>query len=430
MKQMKYTVSKATNDKVEADMKVIVEELRKRIPGALSIILTGGFSRGEGPVKKIGKKGKEKFYLYNDYDVQVIAKEKLSKEEVDDIASEISQKLGYKGIKDVFYPFRKEGQTLEDNFYVDLKCDTPEDLKGLLPRIRNYELRNHSMILWGEDLRGLIPNYKMREIPRSEGAKLLLDRMSQMIEYYSTEGKYDKEVLTYFIQQAYTACCTSLLLLSGKYKIGYKTSMEILKESYVRDFPELKAVAPDLHKKIEQFVNWKTNPQKLPNEDVEAEWFLARKNILEVGKYFFGKFLGKKITGIGDLSRAILGMRRAFYLPYLKGMTKNKSGIDFGDLNILLLPFVSFALKYKYYKRLKILGVERPSVLFGKSPDLVIFSSLCYLIGSITETGVDERLLGKGQALLREVYPSKGHDWERASLDYANAYIAFFMQKL
>lgn len=420
----KFTGSKTADKKVEQDMEVIVKEILIRVPRVIGIFLTGGFSRGEGPIKKIGKK----FYPYNDYDIQVVVKNKIGKNKVDKIATEISQKLGYEGIKKVFYPFKKENQDIKKNFYIDLKVDSVTDLCGFLPRIRNYELKNHSMMLWGEDVRYLIPDFKLKDIPLSEGAKLLLDRMSQMIEYFSLEGKHEKECLCYFIQQAYAACVTSLLLLSRKYELGYLKSMKILKKTYEKDFPNLYSVIPYLADKIEQFIKWKVNPKKLPVKDVEKEWFVARKNIFEVSKYFFARFLKKKIRNERELAFGIYNMRKKFYLPYLRAVMKNKIGFDFGAS--WLLCFVSFVLKRKYYKRLREFGINKRGILFGKSPDVVIFASLIFLIGCIGEDGVDKEMLWKGRRILNKVYPVKGEGWEEVSLEYANAYIGFFMQKL
>jgi len=420
---MKYTSSKKADKKIEQDMRTISIEILKKIKKVESIILTGGFARGEGAVKI--EKGK--IFPYNDYDIQVIAREKISKEEIDKISTEISRKLGYRGIIN-FYPFKKESQKAKENFYIDLKCNTPKDLKKMLPRIRTYELKNYSRVLYGKDLRYLIPDYKINDIPLSEGAKLLLDRMSQMIEYYSTEGKYEKEFLTYIIQQAYAACCTSLLLLNKKYQIGYKKSVEIFKRNYKKDSPELCKKIPNLDKKIEEFINWKLNPKK-PQKNVKKEWFLAKKNILEVSFFFFSKFLNKEIKNIDELTKAILAMRKKFYSPYIRNIIKNKIGIDIKKFSFLLIPIVSILFKFKYSQRLKELKTKK-FLLFSKSPELVIFSSLIYLIGSIGERRIDYKLLKKSQNLLKKVYPSKGKNWEEISLDYANAYIAFFLQKI
>ncbi len=421
---MKYTTSRKADKKVEKDLKIICSEIIKRYPKIKSIILTGGFSRGEGPIKI----AKGKILPYNDYDIQVVSEENLSKEEVDKFSTEISKKLGYRGIEN-FYPFKKEEQRLENNFYIDLKWDSVENLKNFLPRIRTVELRSNSRVIYGRDLRKVIPNYKISDVPLSEGAKLLLDRMSQMIEYYSLEGRYEKEFLTYVIQQAYAACCTALLLLSKKYKIGYLKSALILKKTYKKDFPEIYEKLPKLADKVEQFIRWKVNPKKMPG-DIEEEWFMAKENILEVSKYFFSKFLSKRIVSIDELASGILNMRKEFYSPYAEIIIKNKIGINLRLLTRLSLPFISLILKYKYYKRLKNIGIDKFSVLFHKSPDLVIFASLIYIIGSISKKGVNNDLLERGKKILMKAYNCKGKNWEELSEDYTNAYIAFFLQKI
>ena len=421
---MKYTNSSQGDKKIEQDMNAICREILDRVRDAETIILTGGFSRAEGAVKK--EKGK--IFPYNDYDIQVISSSKYNKEEIDRISVEISKKLGYKGISN-FYPFKKEKQSMKDNFYIDLKIDSAKSLNKMLPRIRTYELRNSSMLLYGKDLRSSIPNYSLKEIPLSEGAKLLLDRMSQMIEYYSTEKKHDKEFLIYIIQQAYAACCTSLLLLNRKYEIGYKRAMEILKSCYKEDFPELYEKVPNLDKKIEKFIEWKLKPKKVSDKNVKKEWFIAKRNILEVSKYFFSRFLNKRLENAEELSNAISDMRKQFYSPYLKEIIKKKIGIRI-KLNWLLLPLIFRILTKKYTKRLKEMNINFKPKLKRVSPDLVIFSSMIPLIDAINENSIDEIKLNGAREILRRVYPAKGNNWEELSLDYANAYIAFFLQKI
>lgn len=421
---------KIADEKIEEDLKIICDEILKKVKDVDSIILTGGFARGEGPVKI--EKGKA--FPYNDYDIQIISRNNLSKTEIDNLSNEISQQLGYKGIVN-FYPFKKEEQKLKNNFYIDLKCDSPESLKKLLPRIRTIELKENSRVLYGEDkwneLKKLIPDYNLNDISLSEGAKLLLDRMSQMIEYYSVYKKYEKEFLTYIIQQAYAAICTSLLLLDKKYEIGYKKSMEIFKKNYKNDFPELYQKIPDLDKKIEQYISWKINPQKLPSENVEEEWFIAKDNLLEASKYFFSRFLNKKINNTDDLANAVLNMEKEFYSPYIKEMIRKKiKGLNVKKFGLsILIRFISIWFKSKYNKRLEKMNVKFKSKS-NKSPDMIIFSSLIYLIDSISrENKIDSEELSKGKERLALVYPIKSENWEELSLDYANAYIAFFLQK-
>jgi hypothetical protein len=79
---------------------------------------------------------------------------------------------------------------------------------------------------------------------------------------------------------------------------------------------------------------------------------------------------------------------------------------------------------------MKKFGIRDISVLFGKSPDLVIFGAVPLIASAIALSREDKVVLEKAQRLLRRIYPSKGRNWEAISLDYANAYIGFFLQKI
>src|SRR3989344_4532712 len=227
---MKFTQNKQINEKIESQLNIVCKEILNNV-NAKSIILAGSFGYGEGPVKI----KKEKIYSFNDYDIYAITEKPISSEKIDEIASKAANKIGYKGIN-YFYNFKKEEQTLEKNFYIDLKCITLKQLRNLPPRLKYYNLKESTQTLYGEDLTHLAPKFQLDEIPLSEPAKLLLDRMSQLVEYYSLEKKL-----------------------------------------------------PDLHLKINKYVKWKLNPQKLPYNSVEEEFRTCTKSIYEVSKYFFSK---------------------------------------------------------------------------------------------------------------------------------------------
>ena len=414
---MKFTQNKQINEKIESQLNIVCKEILNNV-NAKSIILAGSFGYGEGPVKI----KKEKIYPFNDYDIHIITEKPISSEKIDEIASKAANKIGYKGIN-YFYNFKKEEQTIEKNFYIDLKCITLKQLRNLPPRLKYYNFKESTQTLYGEDLTHLAPKFQLDEIPLSEPAKLLLDRMSQLVEYYSLEKKYDKEFLTYIIQQAYTACLTSLLMLSKNYKPKYSENSKIFLETYKKDFPELYKKLPDLHLKINKYVKWKLNPQKLPYNSVEEEFRTCTKSIYEVSKYFFSKFLNKKIETLNDLSNAILKMSYTFYSPYLKYKFKIKPNLTYPTLNLFL--------KHKYLQRIKIWNKKHRIVYLNKyPPDSYILASVPYFLLAVSEKEVNEILLNKGTSILKRVYPVKSKNWEQISLDYANAYIGFFLMKL
>lgn len=424
---MKFTViGDSVDNEIKNQLNIVCKEILLQIPDTKSIILSGSYGYGEGPAKKV----KNKVYPFNDYDIYVITESQIPANKVDEIATKSVNKLGFTGIN-YFYSFKKEEQTLEKNFYVDLKCLTPDKLKKVLPRLRFYKFKEYTKVIYGEDLRSLVPDFKLSQIPLSEPAKLLLDRMSQLIEYFSTEEKYDKEVLTYFIQQAYAAMLTSLSMLIHEYEPSYKTNMENLVKKYELRFSELKKTLPNLHLRIKKYIDWKLNPQKIPDKDIKKAWLICSNDLIEVSKYFFSKYLKKDIKTINQLSNEIKKMQSQFYAPYINYLIKRKIKISSEFLIKQLFPLLSVYLKYNYYQRLKLFKINYKKVLFNYySPDSYILASAPYILTAITPKGISQENIDKAKNLLNKVYPVKSKNWEELSLEYANAYIAFFLQKL
>lgn len=412
MKPFRYTCrNNSVNTLIEEHMKKIVSAILKKIT-PVAILLGGGFSRGEGPVKVKGKK----IFPLNDYDIYVITKKPLNQKVKEALENETSNIMGYKGIS-VLKDFKKQEQIAEKNFYVDIKFFTIKELKSLLPRLKNYELKTVK-VLYGKDVRKSMNSINLKDIPLSEAVKLLLDRMSQLSYYYST-GKYDKENLSYFIQQAYAACQTSLLLLSKKYNVGYYKNMQTLTKTYEKDFPELAEKCPGLDKRIKKFIEWRLKPDKLP-ENIEAEWFKCREDIYEVTKYVVSNFLNKQIEDIDDLSESILKMAPAYYLPYLEK--------KFGRIAILSIMPLNFYFKLRYFLAMK---RKKPSLFFNLySPDIIIFSAVPYVLFGVEKDKKDNlERISKAKKLLNSIYFIKSKNWEDLSLEYCDAYFTFYLQK-
>jgi len=365
-------------------------------------------------------------YPYNDYDIYVISDNRLAESEVEKVANLSAERIGRIGITS-FINFKKKEQKFDKNFYIDLTCLTKEDLPKLLPRLKYYKFKETTQVLYGLDVRSLVPDYPLSVIPLSEGAKLLCDRMSQLSYYYSTKGDYCNENLTYFIQQAYAACCTSLLMLSGKYQPTYSHSASILAETYESDFPDLYKKTPKLAIRIKRFINWKLNPCQLPDNEVDKSWFVCTNDIIEVSKYFFKRFLNKKIESVEDLSSGISYMFAKFYVPYLE--KKLKSDI----LAYSSVPLLNLFFKYKYFVRItKLTGKRLYRIFFSlRSPDIIIYSTVPFILNSLKVGNVeDKKEIARCIRLLKKVYSVRYESWEELTLDYANAYFAFFRQKL
>lgn len=403
------------NFEIDKHMKKIVEIILKKV-SPFSILLGGSFARGEGCVKMRGKK----IFPYNDYDIYVITEKPVSENVKKILERETSEIIGYEGIS-ILTDFKKQKQIAEKNFYVDLKFLLKKDLWKVLPRLRNYELKT-ARLLYGKDATKIIKKIDLKDVPLSEGVKLLLDRMSQLSYYYSQKG-YDAEFLTYIVQQAYAACLTALLLLSGKYETGYIKNMQNFLKTYRKDFPRLAKKLPNLDKKIGKFIEWRILPTKLP-ENPEKAWFECRQDILEVTKYFLSVFLKKRIDSIEELSESILKMAVPYYLPYLRS--------KFNGFAKATIPLLNIYFKFIYFAGLKRKSVR---VFFNlHSPDMIIFSVVPYVLFGIEKDGKEnQEMVKKATNILNKIYPIKkkvAKKWEELSLEYAEAYFAFYLQKI
>lgn len=420
----KYCFNSKGDDQVQAQMDLANSIVLERIKGVKSIMLYGGFGRGEGSGRFIDGK----FFPANDYDVYVITEERIEDEYIEEVAREVAAKWDKKGITlEVF----DKNQTLGDNFYYDFKCLTVDQLKTLFPMLRYYELKNSSTIVWGEDLRYLIPDYKIEEIPGAEGARVLLNRMTHMVEYMSLDGKHDPEMLKYFVAKAYIDACTALLILSKKYVPTYFGRMQVFKETFKTDFPELYQKIPYFSDRVVEATSWKLDLDRgVSLSDLEY-WHQARKDMYEVSKYFFSKFTGKEILDVDDLSDVIRGMKKEYYEPYGYWLLKLR-GFDNKTIPKFMRMSLPYYFKYKYFLRVRDQVKKNYfKMLYSSSgPDLVIFSAMPYVLFSLKEDSVDKEMLFKGKEVLSSVYPVKGEDWETISQDYANAYVAFFLQKI
>ncbi len=423
----KYTaLGIEVDNEVQKQLDIVSEEINKNIKDVKSIIIYGGFGRGEGSVKKVN----DKYYPANDFDVYVITEKKADGDLLDNIARKVAKRLGSKGIE--FNKFDKNW-SFEDNFYLDLKCLTLNELKKLVPMVRYYELRNSSNIFYGEEVRNLIPDYKTDDIPLGEGFRFLFNRMTHLVEYFSTEGKHNDIVLSFFCVKAYIDSCTALLLLNKKYSPFYKKRMEDFYECYKTDFPDLYKKLPDLHEKIKKYTLWKLNFNgELPEKDVVKFWMQTRKDFLEVVKYFISRFTKKEIKNTDDLSKAVVNLGKEQYLPYSKFYLKNEFGIKSNKLAFIASKLIPYRFKQLYFKRLIKERKFYPRILLNKrSPDTIIFGAAPYILFALNEDlTLNKENFDKGFETLRKVYPTKAKTWEELSQDYADAYVLFYLMKI
>lgn len=256
-----YTVleDNRVDDVVEKDLKRIVERVTA-VKTVRSIILGGGFGRGEGSVL-VNDAG---IKPVNDYDVFIIVSDEdktdfrqMSKE----LAKEISIRL------------------------LDLIPLKHSDLPTLPATQFNYDLRYGGRHLWGEKALDLIPCYKEGHVVIEAGRTLLLNRLICAIEAYSE--RFDKNGMLpeeefFLVNQTgkvVSACVEALLIKKQMYHHSYRRRMEI----FEAEFPE-KNVLKQLNKKATEF---KLRPSLNHDFDAVVYWKEAVHEYITVFSEYF-----------------------------------------------------------------------------------------------------------------------------------------------
>ena len=304
---MKYTQSKKADKKVGEDLKKIVPILAEEL-SPVSIILFGGFGRGEGTYEVTNSK----IIPLNDYDMYVVTKDKISDDKLEEIGKKCSNLIGRGGKE--FVEERDRIYDKNEFFHVDLRWLDYNKL-GKLRRInRTYELKYGSTIIYGEDVRGKIREIK---IPLSESFRYLTNPVGHLLlcmDSRRQNGNFKKDekfYLLHHIVKAYLAIASSLIISNGKFEPNYRKTVEECKKAYENKFPEL-------IKKIEWALDLKLSPENRRADNIRKLWREALKDLVFTLKYISKKNYGIKSENMIELTRKIYKkIPYVYFTPYI-----------------------------------------------------------------------------------------------------------------
>ena len=210
---MSYSVTAEPDleKKVDADLCLIQGEILAAMGRqVVSIILTGGYGRGEGGIVWRD----EKCYPVNDYDLVVIVRDMPLP---------------------VFLLYRSKLQHLSESLTrqlelgIDLALIQLNRLAIMSPNIFWFETQNEHRVMWGaEHVLKNIPRWKASELPLSEGTRLLLNRGAMLLVAKDLLGQtsiikaHERQVIYTAAWKAVLSWGDCLLLKDGKYEHRYK----------------------------------------------------------------------------------------------------------------------------------------------------------------------------------------------------------------
>lgn len=431
----KYTVyGKKVDLEIQKQLDKIIKVIVNHI-NPLSIILIGGFGRGEGSIIYKNKK----FIPINDYDIYVVTSKKYSNELIEKTCEEASRSIDKRCID--FYDYTQDMEyDIEKTFYPDIRVLTLSELKTLPAFLKYFELKN-SLVIYGENVINKIPDIKLNDIPSPEGFRFLMNRISLMIMHfpYSAFTKLsekDKERIINFNSKTALSCAEALLFYSKKFVPSYEKRSEILKETFKMDFLELSKRIPELPGIVEKYTNQKLKPDYEKIKNPIKDWFIIRNYAIEIIRFLLFQFTGIEMK---DIKEIIYTLNKIYPRYYIKNYIKSKFKIRNNILLNILNPPANFVLNVLYIKR--IFDIKRNLCLSPLKhpfvpPDLKIFPAAILIISSLNKNGlIESRLFNKSRNYLNQVYfdnPKiyENNNWEEMRKTFGTIFNIYGFQKL
>jgi len=294
---MKYTKSKRADKKIESDLEIIKQIITKKI-NPISIILFGGFGKGEGSFEIVNNK----VIPLNDYDLYVITKEKIKENFLEKIGLECSKAIGRGGLEFVEHP--SERYDKDKFFHVDIRCLTISELKKLLPTQRTAELK-YAAVIYGKDIRKEIPKVNL---PVSEAIRLLFNKMDHLLLAHNNT----KEIKTIYAMKGFLDSCTALLIFHNRFKPSYSER--------AKEFYKLKNIPKELKRKVRWATNFKfyIKFSTITNKCAEKLWQDSCKWVGWTFRYIITRYLNVTTWDWKRIARVIYKkLPYVYFTPYL-----------------------------------------------------------------------------------------------------------------
>ena len=385
---------------ISSHMKLICKEILKKIKKVDSIILVGGFGRGEGSVKII--KNQELIPL-KDYDLIVVSNHRISENDYISLISNIHNVL--KIPTDWYY------KAAPGHFHVNIKLIKKKSLTRLPPDISNFELKKGSRLIYGSDVRQLIP-IRNEDITYSSGLRVLLNKVIGMLEnypYYPSLFIKDSlltESCIYECGKVYLEIATALTILMRCYEATYKKRAINFVNNYNK-LPNLSKKFPKLFDKIKKFTKLKLRPEynKLDLDPIKL-WNSTSDDLINILMYYFELITCNKAGDpINFIKKFPKFLELHYFYPYVdfylkKIVLNNKFLIYFGSILLQIYENFTYMRKHKQFFTL--------SNIFSKqSPIIKIYCAALSTLFSIKYPQKKDFFIENAIKSLKNIYPLK-----------------------
>jgi len=409
----KYTILEdpRVDEYIDRYLERIVKVLLENIPGIRSIILAGSFGKGEGSVLVDSQRVKP----LRDFDLCIIFSKKVPPR---DFIKNIQKKL-----QDRFCSIKDNDYHLMGDLIPEISATTLENINSL-PDISTYDLKK-CKVIYGDDVRSKI-KWDLKDLPLRTNARALFQKAIALIGAFHSKylnGDIPPHLRDSFLREtsrAYIEICVGLCLLANRYNSSCIQRLEVVREIYRKEFPELYERVPDLLNKIETSTKYKLDPSNnRMNVDLLNYWFKTRDDLGEVMKYYFSRYLNILFENWMQFATSLeRNLTKEYYLPVIRAFSKNK-GLPTNRFVLNLFNLLFNAKVNMEYSKLAIKNthLSLPLLCGVSSPSIKVFSTAPLILFSINRDGsINSKYIDIALKKLRFVKQKKKHEnvWEEA----------------
>ena len=334
-----YTVNSNSlvKNHINSHMEIMVKHILESADDVSSIVLTGGFGRGEGSVLHDDLKCQP----LNDYDLTVIAKRWKTGLDINLLRVKLA---GLCGIRQV-----------------DLSLKTKKDISNIQFTMANYDLIYASRVIYGNhDWAKKLAKWNPSNMPTKEGIYPLFLFLSSIIQAFPRNTHMNQEDLFWSYQQltkSILGWSTAMLVFDGLYDPSYHKRNLIFQEKYSHK--------KDLCDLVERATAFKLKPIINPckHSEINKIWGSASEAHIEVMKDLVPKFYNIKFTNWNSLVRRHRYSRnnilkKILSIFFRRHHYQNCLNTDFAKLYMCLSININsddfFKKSQQYYKKIKL----------------------------------------------------------------------------
>ncbi len=361
---------------IQKKLNLIIKYVTKFIPTVVSIILAGGFGRGEGTVAI----NNGNIRLIRDFDIYLLFKNKIPWKTVRKVENLLQKTKS-------FEKHNFDYDCLEE-FTVNIHATTLNRLNRFLD-IKTVDLKN-SKTIYGKNLLNRIL-WTSSDIPTRSGGRILLEQSFALLSTlpssrYINEGIPEalSEVFVRECSKTYLYIGAALCIFAGKHHTSDFKRIELLEHIFNSIFTELKQISPELPKRIADATMYKIDPRNSLNiHDPIDYWFQVRQDLGKVIRFCYRYcYLGIQAISWLEFSESVdLALRNYFYVPLIQVSLDNKyipqSFKSFVNLTFNIsenLRYTASALRRKVWAFPLSKGVSSPSINLLTVSPMVLFS--------------------------------------------------------